>query len=204
MKTVHQTLLEGVALVLIGCAVSLAANSVRPRGLDLGRTYFKEPPPLRAPPRMETARTFADPGEQATDKPQPDEPETQFVGPGVVELTLEQASSCFHLCEHVSGKSEARILFIDARNDEDYAEGHIPGAILLDHYHMDDYIADVLPAIESAEQVVIYCNGVECEDGALVVLDLIEEGVPAEKLCLFTGGWEAWSQAGLTCAREKQ
>lgn len=198
MKTVRQTLLEGAALVLIACAISLGANSVRQRGLDLGRDYFKAPPPTEPLLPLEASSPGSG-GNDPDEAPPAEGHENRLVNCGMVELTLEQVRACFRNCDQASGASDPRILFVDARNDECFTEGHIPGAVLLDHYYMDEYIADVLATVECAEQIVVYCNGIECEDGALVCLDLIDEGIAADKLFLFKGGWEAWVQAGLPC-----
>lgn len=96
-----------------------------------------------------------------------------------------------------------RIVFIDARNPERYAAGHIPGAVLFDHYHPDAYVAPVLAALAIAERVVIYCTGGDCEDSELAALDLISLGVPGEKIVVYGGGMTTWQYHRLPVERER-
>ncbi len=85
-------------------------------------------------------------------------------------------------------------IFLDARNDDSYAEGHIPGAFQCDHYRLEDYILPVLSAAETAEKIVVYCNGGDCEDSVLLCRELVAAGVAYEKLYLFAGGIEEWEK----------
>jgi rhodanese-related sulfurtransferase len=127
---------------------------------------------------------------------------TPLPNPGVQEVTLEEVVHCFRDPEYAPGQADSRYLFLDARNDADYQEGHIPGALQVDHYYKDEYLPDLLPRIDSAEHVIIYCNGDDCEDSILVCMDLLDEGVPARKLMLFRDGWEGWVKA--KCAVETE
>lgn len=90
-------------------------------------------------------------------------------------------------------------LFIDARSDDAFAEGHIPGAIQVHAYEISRYLTDdILSRIESAEKVVVYCNGGNCEDSIFLCRDLIYEfDVPFDKVYLYGGGWKAWTKRGM-------
>jgi len=84
------------------------------------------------------------------------------------------------------------VLFRSARNDEAYAEGHIPGAIQCDRYRLDDYIDEVMEAAIQASKVIVYCNGGQCDDSKHLCGELIQRGIPYGNLFLFSGGWEEW------------
>ncbi|NOX58872.1 MAG: rhodanese-like domain-containing protein [Planctomycetes bacterium] len=92
-------------------------------------------------------------------------------------------------------------IFIDARNDEAYAEKHIPGAYQLDHYYADRYIESLLPICRDADQIIVYCNGGKCDDSKLATLDLIDNGVAEHKLFVYKGGVVAWNEDGLPFER---
>ncbi len=92
-------------------------------------------------------------------------------------------------------------IFIDARNDAAYSEKHIPGAYQLDHYFADRYITELLPVCADAERIIVYCNGGKCEDSKLAAMDLIENGVLADKIFIYLGGVVAWSEDGLPFER---
>ena len=93
--------------------------------------------------------------------------------------------------------AEGRIVFIDARDDRHFHAGHLPGAIQLDHYHLDRHAPRVLAACLIAEQIVVYCNGGNCEDSELAAGDLLDFGVPASKILVYAGGIEEWQRHGL-------
>jgi rhodanese-related sulfurtransferase len=85
-------------------------------------------------------------------------------------------------------------LFIDARPDDAFADGHIPGAIQVHAYEIERYLTpEILEQIESAEKVIVYCGGGKCEDSIFLCRDLIEFDVPYDKLYLYGGGFKAWS-----------
>jgi rhodanese-related sulfurtransferase len=90
-----------------------------------------------------------------------------------------------------------QIIMVDARNRRYYEEGHIPGALHLDHFYPDQTLAEVLPAALAAELVVVYCNGGDCEDSEFVAIFLREAGVPGDRLRVYLGGMSEWRERGL-------
>jgi rhodanese-related sulfurtransferase len=90
-------------------------------------------------------------------------------------------------------RGQGLVVFIDARDDEHYLAGHIPGAYQLDHYHPENYLAVVLPACQVAEQVVVYCKGGSCEDSEQTAIFLRDAGVLKEKLFVYAGGFDEWT-----------
>ena len=89
------------------------------------------------------------------------------------------------------------IVFIDARNDERFQEGHVPGAYQFDRYYPERYLPAALPACLGAEIVVVYCGGGQCEDSEFAALALLEAGIPRERLRVFTGGMTEWTATRL-------
>jgi len=89
------------------------------------------------------------------------------------------------------------VVFVDARNDQHYQEGHIPGARQFDHYRAENYFATVLPACLPAQQVVVYCTGGNCEDSEFAAAILRDAGVPAANLFVYAGGITEWTTNGL-------
>lgn len=92
-------------------------------------------------------------------------------------------------------------IFIDARDDKHYQEGHIPGAFQLNYYRPDAHLPLVIPMAQVAEKVVLYCNGGNCEDSELAALLLRDAGIPGQKLFVFAGGFTEWAGAGLPVER---
>jgi len=88
-------------------------------------------------------------------------------------------------------------LILDARPSVFFENGHVPGALNLAR---DDFARDyrrLTGALESAHDkpIIVYCSGGECHDSRLVANALLSLGF--SNVNVFTGGWDAWSAAGL-------
>lgn len=177
-------------VAIVGVLFALGANAVSPRGLSLRRDYFPAAP---APKPASTPATGASP--TPTSAPTTVEPARTKRG-----LPLASHAEVVALFRDPR-YAEGRVIFIDARDDDHYAAGHIPGAHQFDHYHPERYIATVLGAAMVAERVVVYCTGGECEDSELATLDLIALGVPDSKLVIYGGGVTAWKENHLPFER---
>ena len=90
---------------------------------------------------------------------------------------------------------EAAGLVIDARTAAEYAEGHLPGALLVDYYDMGRYLGAVLLLLSPELEIMLYCAGVDCEDSELLAREHFMMGY--KKLAVFRGGYEEWIEAGL-------
>ena len=89
------------------------------------------------------------------------------------------------------------IIFIDARDDKHYTEGHIPGAFQLDYYREENYLPTVLPACLTAEQIVVYCTGGNCEVSVFAAMTLMKNRIPPNKILVYAGGMAEWGAGGL-------
>lgn len=90
------------------------------------------------------------------------------------------------------GRPAGKIVFVDARNEEEFGKGHIPGAHLFDPYHPDKYFAAVMPPCQTAETVVVYCHGGDCDDSLTAASLLRDVGIPAGKIYVYAGGMAEW------------
>lgn len=85
-------------------------------------------------------------------------------------------------------------LFVDARSAEEYAEGHIPGAVDLP---FDDVFKkpELAKSLDTrGRPIVTYCGGGDCELSKSLAFSLIEAG--QKKVLVFTGGLPGWKDAG--------
>ena len=89
------------------------------------------------------------------------------------------------------------IVFIDARDESHYQEGHIPGAYEFDLYHPDKYFAAIFPICQTAEQIVVYCNGGDCDDSEKAAVLLRNVGIANQKLFIYEGGITEWTNNSL-------
>jgi rhodanese-related sulfurtransferase len=183
---VRRILLEGLVVAVVGAALAFAANALSPRGLQLTRNYFPAPAlPLGV----------TNPAPAVAGSPTPSV--TQL-------LSARLAAEGLHLADsnlvarlfHDPRRDQDGVVFVDARDDEHYQEGHIPGAYQLDYYHPADYLATALQVCQIAQQVVVYCNGGNCEDSEFAATLLRDAGVGKDKLFVYGGGMTEWNTNG--------
>lgn len=88
----------------------------------------------------------------------------------------------------------ASTIFVDARDDKEFREGHIPGAYPCYFSTMSkDFEAFRELAVDAGYTLVVYCNGGNCEDSINLCRILVyEKAIPKENVFLYEGGWKAW------------
>jgi rhodanese-related sulfurtransferase len=165
---------EALLLATAGAALAFAANALSPRGLTLTRNYFPGA----------TNGVVAAPALSLI---------TGIKQKGLQWLDGQQTLRLFN----DPRLQQQLIVFIDARNQEQYREGHIPGAYVFDPYYPEKYIATVLPVCQVAEQIVVYCNGGDCEDSQFAAIVLRDAGIPNQRLLVYVGGLAGWATNGL-------
>lgn len=187
MRTpVKLVLLEALLVGVAGAALAFAANAVSPRGLKLTANFF--PGDSRPPTRISAASTNA----AATSPGNPLAEKLKAKGLGLVEGA--QVVELFHDPRY----QQNAIVFLDARNDDDYREGHIPGAYHFDHFHFDKYLPTVIPLCQGAQQIVVYCGGGDCELSEQAAMMLgTDLGIPKEKIFVYGGGMTEWKGKNL-------
>jgi rhodanese-related sulfurtransferase len=84
------------------------------------------------------------------------------------------------------------VLFVDVRNDDDYKNGHIPGAI---HVNVRDstFETKFVEVVKKDQEVVIYCRGISCSRSRLAISKAKSLGF--EKLYYFKEGFPGWKFA---------
>jgi rhodanese-related sulfurtransferase len=182
---------EAVVVVLAGAGFAFAANELSPHGLFLARDYFPKSTNVvitsSTPPV--TSSNAAAPSVATNENPEIAEADQRIRGKGLQPLDLAEVEKLFHDPRYMQGL----VIFIDARTGGYYATSHITGAYPLDYYHPEkDLAADIAPC-DNAEQVVVYCSGGECEDADSTAIMLQKSGVPAQKIFVYSGGFDEWS-----------
>jgi rhodanese-related sulfurtransferase len=192
-QPVRNVFLEALLVAVAGIVLAFGANLVSPRGLALTRNYF--PAGINRP--VLAATGVGSPRDVANTNPPASSP-AQLLAVRLKELGLQcvdgrQAAQLFHDPRFKQGS----IAFIDARDEQHYREGHIPGACEFDPYHPEKYFATVLPVCQAAEQIVLYCNGGDCDDSESAAITLRDVGIANQKLFVYTGGITEWTTNGL-------
>ena len=185
------TLGEAVLVATLGAAFAFAANWISPRGLALTRDYFPSgianqvrpvanptPPPATSTNigRLSAAEFLAE----------------QMRKIGLQLIDGRQALQFFR----DPRRQQDLIVFVDARNEKEYQQGHIPGAYEVDSIdvrnHPENYSATVMVCLQAA-QVVVYCNGGDCDESESTAITLRKDwGIANQKLFVFAGGFTEW------------
>jgi len=182
---VRNVLLEGLILGVTGAVLAFLANAVSPRGLELTRDYF---PNDHRSPVTGLVATNASGAPAAGTHSTLDRLAARFRQEGLQLAESHEVTNLFHDPRYAQGL----VIFVDARNDEHYQAGHIPGAYQLDHFRVQDYIATALPACQVAEQIIVYCNGGDCDDSENTAIFLRDAGIDRSKLFVYSGGIAEW------------
>jgi rhodanese-related sulfurtransferase len=179
--------LEALLVAAAGMLFAYAANRLSPRGLTLTRNYFPAGISRSAPVAGTVTGTNAlmlSPVQLLAARLQEQ---------GLQSVDGRRAAELFHDPRYRTGG----IAFIDARDEQRYREGHIPGACEFDPYYPEKYFSTALPVCQAAEQIVVYCNGGDCDDSENAALMLRDVGIENRKLFIYTGGMPEWITNGL-------
>ena len=85
-------------------------------------------------------------------------------------------------------------LFVDARTQDLYDEGHIAGALSYPVGEMEERIEGFITEYPPEQAIVAYCSGRECEDSHKLARFLIDMGYT--RVRVFIDGFPAWQKEG--------
>lgn len=217
MSEFKRVLLEAAAVAVAGTLLGFAANAVNPDRVVISRDYFFERSapvvpgtrPAETEPETDkptstgpsTAGQMAQTSQQHSGAARGTNGQAGLQEPTEQEIIRvlwdEQGLQALKHAEVIQAVEDPLhdadlYIFIDARDDKQYAEGHIPRAFHLDPYHPERYLAAVLPACRQAQKIIVYCNGGHCEDSVYAARTLLDNGVDWSILFVYAGGYEAW------------
>ena len=85
-------------------------------------------------------------------------------------------------------------IFIDARDQWEFGEGHIRGAINIPEFSFSSE-NELLKEIDKNKMLVIYCSGNECETSKRLAAELKKVGYM--NTFIYLGGFDEWAESGL-------
>lgn len=86
-------------------------------------------------------------------------------------------------------KLGSNVVIVDVRDSEDYAKGHVPGAINLPREQWS-----TLEGLSKEKTNIIYCYNQQCHLGAKAALEFAKQGYPVMEM---EGGFEMWKERDL-------
>lgn len=85
---------------------------------------------------------------------------------------------------------QGRVTVLDVRPPEEFAAGHVPGAVNVPLSELEAHLQE----LDSGQEVVAYCRGPHCVLAFDAVAQLRERGLKARRM---EDGFPEWKQAGL-------
>jgi rhodanese-related sulfurtransferase len=89
---------------------------------------------------------------------------------------------------------EAAGLVFDARPEEDYDAGHLPGAFSIPEDSTEEKILQYEEIMAPEDPILTYCSGQVCDESFVLTVFLRDRGYT--NVVLFVGGFQAWQEAG--------
>ena len=96
------------------------------------------------------------------------------------EITIEEVSSKF---------AGEKILWIDARSADAFAEKHLPGAVWLTEEKWEEGLPQFVEAWTPGQPIIVYCSSTQCGSSRHVALRLVRE-FNATRVYYLHGGWD--------------
>lgn len=93
-----------------------------------------------------------------------------------------------------------KVIFIDARSPEEFAEGHIKYAINIPFYGSENY-SNAINSLNKNDIIVAYCSGADCDIAQLSGEELFEMGF--KRVYVFVGGYDEWAKNKYPTSLEK-
>ena len=109
--------------------------------------------------------------------------ENSSLQPQIREISIDVAEKLF----------SDSILFIDARAEEYYFEGHIPNSICNDDF--DSLVYQIEDFVTYNNGFVVYCSDDDCGSSEDLAYQLQDQGFT--NIYLFKGGWKQWIENNL-------
>jgi rhodanese-related sulfurtransferase len=159
-------LLGAVAIMAVSTLIGIIHNAVRSRPMPL----------------VPDSRTASPLNESNTGELKPESTDAESSHPAIV--TVEQVKSML---------DDPYAFIIDARSEEEFGEGHIPGALNIPYDRFVEFYNYVTETIPMDARVVCYCRSVTCDFSDHLSEELKIAGY--ENVSIFRDGWDAWIEA---------
>ena len=88
----------------------------------------------------------------------------------------------------------AGTIFVDARGQEEFARGHIEGAMNVPYLFVEPVPPSAASSLKKFERVIVYCNTRDADVSRLMAGELSQAGV--SDVFFLAGGFRGWAEAG--------
>lgn len=189
------SLRQAVDWVAFAGAWAILFNALHPSGIELKVTTVRDQVPARAAEPQAPAARYSGWAAPSREKIAPSS--ASRASQKDVPTTQAEWEKRFPHLSAIGARNawgDPNTVFVDARKPEDYAEGHIRGALNFYAEEFDQWAPRVLPDLDVNKTYIIYCNGTTCDLSHHLALKLSEQGFNHVKV--FFNGWSQWKKAG--------
>ncbi len=116
-----------------------------------------------------------------------------YVPPRVVDLAGVKAPLIDEKEAHKYSNDD-RTVFVDAREEKDFTEGRVKGAVNLPSAHKEDAFQRVELLLPKDARLILYCHGPDCRMAEKVGSLLAQLGY--KDMMIMETGYDAWEKAG--------
>ncbi len=93
-------------------------------------------------------------------------------------------------------QGDSSFILVDVREDEEWADGYIRGAIHIGKGVIERDVETKIP--EKNREIILYCGG---GFRSALAADVLQQ-MGYEKVSSMDGGWRAWTEAGLPTQKD--
>lgn len=179
-----KSLVGGIAIMMVATLVGVAQNARRSKPMTL---FPKLPKQIVARPADGEQPTL---GTQ-TDSMDKTHPAVQTGAPQVMNSEYAAGKLTKERVQELT--STGAIVLIDAREEHEFEEGHLPGAINIPYDHFVDYYDQLLEMVPMDADVVTYCRSLTCDLSDDLAREMQLAGY--ERVLVYKGGWLEWTEA---------
>lgn len=123
-------------------------------------------------------------------------PTAQTSAENAYRMLAQEGDPAFvSLEEVIEIQSKGAATILDARTNDEFKAGRVPGARNLPYYEIEKYKDQALEGLTGESPIIIYCEGIGCELSFFLGRDL--QAGEFSNVRIFYGGYPEWSSAGL-------
>lgn len=102
------------------------------------------------------------------------------------------------LSDVINLHSNEDIIFVDARDQWDYSEGHIARAMNIPEFSFDPN-SEIVKSISKDKMIIVYCDGDDCDTSKRLAFEMTKIGF--KNVFIYLGGYSEWEQLELPTER---
>ena len=110
----------------------------------------------------------------------------------ISKITFSESISSISINEAAELFNSNNAIFLDARTESSYNQGHIRGALCLPWNQAEEKCFELIKNIPPEKNIITYCDGATCDLCGKLAVFLCDLGF--EQVQALVNGWTLWNQ----------